>query len=270
MRHLLYFFSLLGLLAACKSNPIDQRGGALAMTFVNQVNGSPLVLNTTTYTNKSGEAFTVSKFDYFVSNIRLIRADGSAYTVPQDNSYFLLRAADPASQSFTLTGVPAGDYAQIEYMVGVDSLRNTADISKRKGVLDPGSSHTSGMYWDWNTGYIHLKLEGTSPAAPLDATGMRTFRYHIGLYGGYQSRTINNLRTVRIPLGVSAATSHLSIGPNLQTSLQLIVDAGKLFDGPTPVKIAQYPEVMVSPFSATIANNYATMFSFGFALAVSE
>ncbi|MBO0934430.1 MbnP family protein [Fibrella aquatilis] len=270
MRRFFLFLTSLGLLAACKSNTIDQRGGALAVTFANQVNGSPLVLNTATYTNKAGEAFTVSKFDYFISNIRLIRADGSAYVVPQDNSYFLLRAADPTSQSFTLTGVPAGDYAQIEYMVGIDSLRNTADISQRKGVLDPGSSHTSGMYWDWNTGYIHLKLEGTSPAAPTDVAGARTFRYHIGLYGGYQTRTINNLRTVRIPLGLDAASSRLSVGPNLQTSLQLLVDAGKLFDGPKPFKIAQYPDVMVSPFSATIANNYATMFSFGFSLAVSQ
>ena len=270
MRRLSLFLVLIGLLAACKSNNVDQQVGAVAVTFVNKVNGNPLVLNTGTYANKSGEAFTVSKFDYFISNIRLIRPDGSAYTVPQDNSYFLLRAADPTSQSFTLLGVPAGDYAQIEYMVGVDSLRNTADISQRKGVLDPGSSHTSGMYWDWNTGYIHLKLEGTSPAAPQDATGANNFRYHIGLYGGYQSRTLNNLRTIRVPLGANATSSHLAIGPNLNTSIQLIADAGKLFDGPTPIKIAQYPDVMVAPISATVANNYATMFSFGLSSAVSQ
>ncbi|MBO0936520.1 hypothetical protein J2I47_08200 [Fibrella sp. HMF5335] len=270
MRRLYFVILLLVLLAACKSTTVDQQVGAVNMSFVHQVNGSPLTLNTTTYTNKSGEAFTISKFDYFISNIRLIRADGSAYTVPQDDSYFLIRSNDPTSQTFTLTGVPAGDYAQIEYMVGVDSLRNTADISRRKGVLDPGSSHTSGMYWDWNTGYIHLKLEGTSPAAPVDATGARNFRYHIGLFGGYQSKTINNLRTVRVPLGISTGTSRLSVGPNLRTTLQIIADAGKLFDGPTPFKIADYPDVMVSPFSGNVANNYATMFSFGFSSAVSQ
>ena len=270
MRRPALFIVLLSLLAACKSNNVDQQVGAVDMNFVNQVNGNALVLNTATYTNKSGEPFTVSKFDYFVSNIRFIRADGSAYTVPQDNSYFLVRSSDPASQTIRLADIPAGEYAQIEYMIGVDSLRNTADISKRKGVLDPGSSHTSGMYWDWNTGYIHLKLEGTSPRAPQDATGLRNFRYHIGLYGGYQSRTISNLRTVRVPLGLSTATSRLSVGPNLNTSLQLLADAGKLFDGPTPFTIVDHPDVMVSPFSATVANNYATMFSFGFSKTTSR
>ncbi len=273
MRRLSLLVVLLGLLVACKSNNIDQQVGVVNVSFVNQVNGNALTLNTATYINKSGEQFTVSKFDYFISNIRFIRSDGSAYTVPQDNNYFLIRSSDPTSQSLTIAGIPAGDYAQIEYMVGVDSLRNTADISKRKGVLDPGSSHTSGMYWDWNTGYIHLKLEGTSPQAPQDATGLRNFRYHIGLYGGYQSKTINNLRTIRVPLGSIPSLPpgpRLSVGPTLKTLLYITVDAGKLFDGPTPFKIADYPDVMVSPFSATIANNYATMFSYGGSSSVAQ
>lgn len=273
MHRLFLFVLLLAVAAACQSNSIDQQVGTIDVGFTNQVNGSALTLNAATYTNKSGETFTVSKFDYFISNIRLLRADGSAYVVPQDNSYFLLRAADPTSQSFTLNNIPAGDYAQIEYMIGVDSLRNTANISQRTGVLDPGSSHTSGtppggMYWDWNTGYIHLKLEGTSPQAPLDATGARNFRYHIGLFGGFQSPTLNNLRTVRVPL--SNAPNYLSVGPKLRTTLRVIADAGKLFDGPTPIRIAQYPDVMVAPISATVASNYATMFSFGSSSAVSQ
>lgn len=246
--------------AACKST-LDPGTGGLDLSVQPIVNGKALTLNTDTYQNRSGESFTVSRFDYFLTNIRLLRTDGSAYTVPQDDSYFLVRASDPASQRIALSGIPAGDYSQLEFMVGVDSLRNTADVGQRKGVLDPGGSHTAGMYWDWNTGYIHLKLEGTSSAAPLDATGSRNFRYHIGLFGGYQSRTLNNLRTVRVPLTV--LTKNLPIAANQRTQLVIMADAGKLFDGPTPITIAQYPDVMVAPISATVANNYATMFSFG-------
>ncbi|MEZ0611881.1 MbnP family protein [Fibrella sp. WM1] len=245
---------------ACKST-LDPGTGSLDLSLQHMVNGRSLVLNTQTYQNKAGESFVVSKFDYFLTNIRLLRTDGSAYTVPQDDSYFLVRSSYPTSQSIALNNIPSGDYSQLEFMIGVDSLRNTADVSRRKGVLDPGSSHTSGMYWDWNTGYIHLKLEGTSPAAPVDATGNRNFRYHVGLFGGYQSRTLNNLRTVRVPLSSSGNT--LNVGTDQRTRLVVMADAGKLFDGPTPISIAQYPDVMVSPVSATIANNYATMFSFG-------
>ncbi|RYF66253.1 MAG: hypothetical protein EOO39_23370 [Cytophagaceae bacterium] len=267
------FVSLLfavSVLMACQKKEVDTLVGSMQLTFDNRVGNSDLVLGTGTYQNKSGETFTVTRFDYFISNIRLLRADGSAYTVPQDNSYFLIREADSTSQKITLNNVPAGEYTQLEYMVGVDSLRNTADVGKRTGVLDPAGSHTSGMYWDWNTGYIHLKMEGTSPQAPLDATGSRNFRYHIGLFGGYQTPTLNNLRTVRVAL--SNAGKGVQIGNSLsETSLVTVnVDAGKLFDGPTPIRIATYPDVMVSPISATIANNYATMFSFKSAAFVSR
>lgn len=255
-------FALSGLIACQTQNDVPTSVGSLQLTFDNRVGSNDLALGTGTYQNKAGEAFTVTRFDYFVSNIRLLRADGSAYTVPQDDSYFLVREADPTSQVITLNNVPAGDYTQLEFMVGVDSLRNTADISKRTGILDPAGSHTSGMYWDWNSGYIHLKLEGTSPQAPLDATGNRNFRYHIGLFGGYQARTLNNTRLVRVPISVNG--EGLRTGEAIKSSVVISTDAGKLFDGPTPISIATYPDVMVSPISATIANNYASMFSFGF------
>ncbi|MEZ0540938.1 MbnP family protein [Fibrella arboris] len=261
MRSILVLVIALLALTACQKKTVDTSAGALQLALDNRVGNSDLALGTGTYQNKSGETFTVTRFDYFISNIRLLRADGSAYTVPQDDSYFLIREADPASQTVTLNNVPAGEYTQLEFMVGVDSLRNTADVGKRTGVLDPAGSHTSGMYWDWNTGYIHLKLEGTSPQAPLDATGSRNFRYHIGLFGGYQTPTLNNLRTVRVPL--SGIGKGVQIGNDFSVAalVTVNVDAGKLFDGPTPISIATYPDVMVSPISATIATNYATMFS---------
>lgn len=252
-------FVLSGLMACQTKNDIATSVGSLELQFDNRLGNSDLVLGVGLYRNRLNETFTVTRFDYFVSNIRLLRADGSAYTVPQDDSYFLVREADPASQVIKLSNVPAGDYTQLEFMVGVDSLRNTADISKRTGILDPAGSHTSGMYWDWNSGYIHLKMEGTSPQAPLDATGNRNFRYHIGLFGGYQARTLNNTRVVRVPISVNGAG--LRTSPDLKSSLVISTDAAKLFDGPTPISIATYPDVMVSPVSAIIANNYATMFS---------
>jgi len=129
------------------------------------------------------------------------------------------------------------------------------DISRRKGVLDPAGGHQGGMYWDWNSGYIFLKLEGTSPQATQ--TG-NAFMYHVGLFGGYQAKTLNNLRTIKLSFDNSKAQVSASQIPtvNLQT------DIAKVFDGPTKISIAQHPEVMVSDFSATIANNYAQMFRF--------
>ncbi|MGA0557364.1 MbnP family protein [Larkinella sp. VNQ87] len=115
---------------------------------------------------------------------------------------------------------------------------------------------TGGMYWDWNSGYIHFKLEGTSPVAPATASG-RVFLYHIGLFGGYRTKTINNLRTINLPLGTNIAR----VSENGSIPRLLIqADVLQVFDGVMKVSIAAHPDIMVSSLSTGVADNYARMF----------
>ncbi len=245
-------------IAGCKSdNPATTTSGPISFVFDNVVGNQDLTLKTGVYQNSSGESFTPTTFNYFVSNITLTRADGTQYVVPQDSSYFLIKEDIPATQRITLRNVPFGDYKAVSFVLGVDSLRSTMDISRRTGALDPAGDHTSanGMYWSWNSGYIFLKLEGTSPTAPLKPTGTRDFQYHIGFFGGYSTRTINNIRTMRVPFGSDVAT----IGPGKTPTVTLQADVLKVFDGVKPVSIKTNPEIMVSLVSADVANNYAQM-----------
>ncbi|MBC7571233.1 MAG: hypothetical protein H7319_16100 [Spirosoma sp.] len=267
MRRLFLSLSLLtaallaGFLACNTNDPEAARPPAkFGLDFSNVVGTQPLQLGTVAYKNASGESFTPTNFNYFVSNIRLIRTDGSAYVVPQDSSYFLIRQTDPATQKITLNNVPEGSYKAVSFVLGVDSLRSTADISKRTGALDPAVDHTgaNGMYWSWNSGYIFMKLEGTSPSAPRDATGRGNFRYHIGYFGGRDTKTINNLKTITVSFGADVA----QVDPFRQPAVQIQADVLTIFDGTTPISIKAYPEVMISPFSATVAKNYAGMFSY--------
>ncbi|WP_460672593.1 MbnP family protein [Larkinella ripae] len=242
---------------ACQNDPLEPEFGAIRLKFDNVVGAQDLKTDSSTsYTNGSGETFSVSKLNYFVSNIRLKKADGSEYVVPQDSSYFLITETNPASQSISLRNVPVDSYTGITFVVGVDSLRNTMGVEKRTGALDPAGT-AAGMYWDWNSGYIFLKLEGTSPKAPVDATGKRNFTYHVGLFGGYHSKTINNLKTIQ--LAFTPEPAHVSV--NGTTSVTIKADVMKVFDGAKPLSIAKNSTIMVSPLSADVAANYATMFS---------
>ncbi|AQG82437.1 MbnP family protein [Spirosoma montaniterrae] len=258
---LLLVATLTGGFMACKSdNPASATSGPVSFVFDNVVGNQDLKLATGVYQNGAGESFTPTAFNYFVSNITLTRADGSQYVVPQDSSYFLIKEDVPATQRITLRNVPFGDYKAMSFVLGVDSLRSTMDISRRTGVLDPAGDHTSasGMYWSWNSGYIFLKLEGTSPSAPVNATGNRNFRYHIGFFGGYSTRTINNLKTIRIPFGSDVAT----IAPGRVPVVTLQADVLKVFDGVKRMSINANSEIMVSLLSADVANNYAQMMTY--------
>lgn len=228
--------------------------GSIHIEFDNYAGEEDLVFNTD-YINSSGETFRVTKLNYYISNIRLTTTSGTEYVVPQDSSYFLVMEDDEASQVITLNNVPAGDYNAITFMIGVDSLRSTMDISKRTGALDPAQGH-DGMYWTWNSGYIFFKMEGTSPAAPVDQENK--FYYHIGGYGGYDSPTLNNIRETTISMNGGRAEVRAGRSPQVH----LHADVLQLFENPTTIKIEDHPSVMFSDFSTTMSANYVNMFSF--------
>ncbi|MCU0439467.1 MAG: hypothetical protein MUC49_16360 [Raineya sp.] len=210
-----------------------------------------------TYTNASGEELTITKLNYFISNIKLQKTDGSEYVIPQNDSYFLIKLAEKNTQQLSLNNIPLGEYTGLSFMIGVDSLRNTLEPSQRTGALDVGGA-AEGMYWSWNTGYIFFKLEGSSSVVP--ATQNNQFKFHIGFYGGYNTPTINNLRTKSISFG----TDKLKIQQGKSSLVHLKVDLAEFFKNPTTIKLSENNSVEFSLFSATVANNYTDMFSLDF------
>lgn len=260
-----YFFGLLAAtvitvgLSSCKKDQHDDVTGFndVEIEFENRAGNKPLVFGVE-YTNAMGERLKFSTFNYYVSNFVLIKAYGSEFVVPKDSCYFLCKQEQPASRKIKLRNVPAGDYKAVRFVLGVDSLKSVSPASERLGVLDPATG-ASGMYWNWNAGYIFVKVEGTSPDAPLDqGANDRIFQYHIGLFGGYSSPTLNNLKTLTLALkGSEVAKVRRNGGPHFH----VYVDVLELFTNPTNISVATYPKVHAGPYSKTVADNYADMFS---------
>lgn len=238
-------------------NPNEK--GTMRFEFDNVVGEENLQLGTTRYQNAHGEDFTVTLLNYYLSNFVLIDENGKEYVVPQEESYFLVKESDKNSQFISIPNVPAGNYKSVRFMIGVDSLRNTMDLSRRTGVLDPANNTGENkMYWSWNSGYIFFKMEGLSSKAAPDPNGENKFRYHIGGFGGYESPTINNIKTVTLNLGTKVA----QVRQNQTPLLHITVDLLKVFEGVHQVRIAENSTVMFNPFSTKIADNYVNMFMF--------
>lgn len=228
----------------------------LSIEFDNIVGGQNLQLNAGTYYNSTNEEFTVNMLQYYISNIKVKKADGTEYVVPQDSSYFLIRESDAATR-FAKVKVPEGEYTSLSFVLGVDSLRATMDLSKRKGVLDVAGGMEDGMFWGWTMGYIFFKMEGTSPLAPVDPVGTRKFRYHIGGFGNSDASPINNIKTINIDLNAGGVAK---VRQGRESNIHLMVDISKVFDGTSKVSIAAHPSVMFSTFSLSMANNFLGMF----------
>ncbi len=230
--------------------------GQITLAFENSAGDKKVSLNGDTYTNAAGETLSITLLQYFISNISFKKTDGAVITLPQDSSYFLVKESEPGSKQLTLS-VPKGNYASVSFMLGIDSLRNTKPLTERTGILDPAGG-AEGMYWGWNSGYIFFKMEGHSSAIPDNKAGTKKFRYHIGLYGGMNSPTVNNIKIITLNLKDKQVAK---AGPGKSPVVRINTDILKMFYGTEIISIAQKPVVMVTPYSRHIADNYAGMFS---------
>lgn len=251
-------FSFLGCTKAQVTPEIDpNKLGSLVLNFDNIAGTKDLKFGEN-YTNAAGEQFNLDMFQYYISNIKLKNENGTTYTVPQDESYFLVKEEDAKSQILTLKNIPEGNYSEVTFTIGVDSLRNTADISKRTGALDIGNAGKD-MYWSWNSGYIFVKAEGVSPQVAAGPDGQKRFRYHIGGFGGYSAKTLNNIKTKTLSLGLDRATVRKDV---ITPEIHIVTDVLKIFTGTTNVSLAANPTVMFAPYSTTISANYVNMFEY--------
>ena len=225
-------------LSCSKEDSTMEPEAPLSISFRLLHNGQPLNV-TNQYLNFSGETYTITKFKFYISNIRLINNFPSA----EKDSYHLIDLALP--QSHTIVGAfKKAEYKSIEFVVGVDSIRNVSGA--QTGALDPAN----GMFWTWNTGYIFAKMEGNSSASSGPG---QSVTYHIG---GFKTGE-NAIRKLVLDF---PANSPVNVG--LTTSVVIDVDVARWFDGKHTLSIAANSSIMTpGGVSLQIADNYASMFT---------
>jgi hypothetical protein len=242
---------VLTILNSCKKEELPPNAdtslpGTLNVEFVNKVDTQDLdITGNTSYFNSLGEEYSVNRFKYYLSNIRLIKPDSSRYYLPE--TYWLMDAENPLSLLNKLNKVAAGKYIGIEFMIGVDSA--TLSRGVQGGALDP----SNGMVWSWTTGYVFVKMEGRCPLAGTDSL----FAYHISGYHDYDGT--NSLRWSTVYFNGET----IEVNKSLNTQIQIKTDVQEFFKNPSDWSISDAP-VVVSPglLPPIVADNYKDMFSF--------
>ena len=227
-------------------SPTPNAVGSLKINFENKVDTEPLEFGKN-YINQKGDSFTVSKFNYYISNIVVTKTDGSTFSEPE--SYHLVMHSSPSTSLITIPNVPVGSYKSIAFTIGVDSARNVSGV--QSGDLSPVIA--SDMFWTWNTGYIFVKLEGNSPKSG-DVTN-KSLVYHVGGYGG----TYKAQRSVTLYFGATNAV----VNQNASSSIYIWANANKLFGGVNTIDVATtFFQMSPGKTAKIFADNYADMMSF--------
>ena len=219
-------FAALTLFAiSCSNDDNDTQNGPLTLHFQNIVGTAALQMNTsiTPYTNSKGEAYKVTWLTYYISNIKLKKSDGTIFTDPvkSDGSagYYLVDGTDASTQDITIENIPAGDYTEVTFNVGVDA--NQVSQGAHTGALDPAK----GLFWSWNSGYIGLAVEGVSPASTESGN---VFQFHVGGYkDDAASNQVNNVKTITLSFTGDAAPVRAQHEPEVH----LLFDVNKFLNG---------------------------------------
>lgn len=225
----LAFASLLGLVGACgESEPMmtdcpapsaQSQNAVMVPLDLQAVAGSEAFALNKTVTLAGGFPFKASKFRYYLSSPKLVDASGrtvDAQLVSRDGRTLpygvaLVDAGKPGSEAIALMAEP-GEYKAVEFMIGVpDSCAtgeelNHGDASARAYPLDVDAD----MYWSWDPGYIHLKIEGQ---VQVDGKWKSLF-FHVG----------DDQRRPRVRVEMP-----ISIAKNTHSHLPVAVDVARLF-----------------------------------------
>ncbi len=145
-------------------------------------NGAALAVPSEVKTTAKGQAVNVTRVALLVSEVVLVRADGGVVQLP---GQFGFLDAESGRLAVALTSVPEGNYAGLEFSVGVPPEMNHADPSRWAAghALNP---LVNGLHWGWQGGYVFLALEGKwraerakAGANEDGAGGERGFSYHV-------------------------------------------------------------------------------------------
>ncbi|RYJ42122.1 MbnP family protein [Flavobacterium beibuense] len=204
------------------SSVVEGTTGDVELYFDNGVAGDALILGNT-YTNSNNESLTINRLNYIVSNIVLIKEDGTEFTYPKEESYFVI-SEEGDLLTVHLEGVPAGDYTKVKFGIGVDEQRYLQGESEQQSFWDLAAQYN--LTWTWSTGYRFINFEGTYTSPAVE--GEKTFQVHQG-----SNSAIDNYREVTLTLPTTARVREDEM-PNIH----LKTDANVILDGVNKIKLA--------------------------------
>ena len=129
-------------------------------------NNRKISLNTPCQLDSDQIIFTKIKF--YISKI--VWMYEQTFVCSPDSKYHLVDLEDPKSLIITATCPDKKLFNRLKFDIGVDSATNVSGVSGND--LDP----IHGMYWTWQSGYINIKIEGTSTRC---ITRNRQFEFHV-------------------------------------------------------------------------------------------
>ncbi len=226
-RQFVFFTGLIALLfigSACKPDQPQPNVASLLVT-IEGFHGQDEFATGQEYSNHMGLPYTFERFRMLLSDVRLVKEDGTEEVFDSDllvdlasNDLISAEGSVPRGNNhlrevgYDLT---PGVYKQLKFNVGVPANRNNGNPADYQE--DHPLSIRQGLHWTWSSGYIFLQIDGRLDSTGTGGSYNQAFVYHAG--------TNELLREVTIELG------DFTLEDQMETQLYLHVDARRAFFG---------------------------------------
>lgn len=233
---------------SCENDdPVDmmEGNGALVLEFDNVFGDANLAAETNYIVN--GESINVTKAKYIVSNIVLTKSDGTTFTYPKSDSYFIIDEFLDGGTEIHLENIPAGNYTGVTFGIGVDQTQFEAGADGQGNFL--AKAQDAGMMWTWAAGYKFLALEGNYTSSTV--TTAAQYKIHVGKTG-----TAYNYAEVNLTFPNNAL-----IRTSITPQVHLIANLAKVINSTNQITLSEGATIMGGDKLSLIATNIATMFS---------
>lgn len=233
--------------------------GAIQIKFENGFgNLGNIVLNQTTQTSAHGQKHLFTTLKYVVSNITLIKSDGTEFAYhynDPDKGAFIVNQENAVGGVIylDLNEIPQGQYSKIRFGLGIDQDVYLLGHDGQAGFWS--NATTEGMTWSWAAGYIFAKIEGKYGTA----TAETDFMNHTGNMGDIaQNGTPDLYREITLDLPNTAQVT-ASIVP----SIHILADWNHYLSGETPLILTPENQNAMgsSQHLVDISNNLTKMFT---------
>jgi hypothetical protein len=146
--------------------------GTVVLALDHMVDGVPLSMNDTYYTNAAGNPYDVETIYYFISDVVLQAVGGRGTSGPSQFETGLIHlrdAEDATTRLASIADVPTGDYSGVSFVFGLDEEKN---VTRGPGGSYP-AIYDDLMSWPeiWGGGYHYMRLEGHFEAVDGDTIG---------------------------------------------------------------------------------------------------
>ncbi len=221
--------------------------GGLAFHIHSLVDSVEIEAYDTIYQLSGGRKFSVTMAQLYLSNIQLIKLDGSTVDVSG-----VIKLKQQQVEECELGSVPVGNYKSIKFNVGLSAAVNATVPANTDTTLNhPDMWFNTAMAQP--DGFVFVNFEGTvDTTAAANGSVLVPFSYKIG--------TNANLQTVTLP------DQNFTILKGQTQEIHIAIDYAKLFDG---VQLNNNGNLIMNTVSANatalgtmIANNIQKIVSY--------